>query len=215
MKEETLKVILGLSVILAALGLGAWGLHQSNLREQAARNWRDLNDRTNISIENQHNALKEARSVQQEHEDWIRGSGLGGIGNHHEEVEPASWLRQNQKETTHPDFRRVNGQLYNIRRSTNWHNHDGRLAAVQDDLTIVDIGPRAENRWIAARNLVAMTPGGNTYRPTSARAEFTFRALRVGTTEWNHVTVQLWDCGIPATAPGLQEAIKPKQPKQP
>lgn len=89
-----------------------------------------------------------------------------------------------------PDYRVVNGQLYNTSQSTLWDDKVGTAQAVDGRLDILLL---YGNKWIAVTNLDR--------RNVVSGRNINFRAMRVGRWVWRDLPMELWDAGTPAAAP--------------
>lgn len=113
----------------------------------------------------------------------------------------------------HPDFRRVNGQLYNTRYSTNWFDFRGEVVhATQNRLVIKN------SKFLrrATNSLPAGTPRShlpadydqyavltNYSAPVTTGQRINGAAMRIGQINYGNLTVELWDCGTPNLGPVL------------
>lgn len=92
------------------------------------------------------------------------------------------------------DYRTVNGQLYNIRRSTNWFNKAASVARRDGGIYVLKSTSLTHPGWFAVTNLP-------TEKATLGRT-LNFRAMRVGQWETDGgVPLELWDYGIPTAPP--------------
>lgn len=124
---------------------------------------------------------------------------------------------------TNPDFRRVNGQLYNTRHSTNWWTYVGNIYGVRNGVVVCEGGYRSMNPKPPPSKRPESRYGNiNTefFREIgNGRIAFTnfpnqngvvvgqwikVQAMRVGRFEYFTGTPdELWDCGTPNLVPVL------------
>lgn len=112
--------------------------------------------------------------------------------------------------TTVPWFREVDGQLYNTEYSRKWKYMGGEIKAIIDDKTIViqdftsvpdTYGQNEYGQTIveSSKKIYGIKYVVQNYDDKNAAVgeEKYFKAMRVGTTNFNNETLELWDYGKP------------------
>lgn len=123
--------------------------------------------------------------------------------------------------TALPSFREVNGQLYNTELSVSWQKFQGRCLRVTTNGVVVEILTPVYGRldespgWIEHGEQIGMNPSQQvllrydgsgkliflTNYPSAlqpaATQEFSFRAMKTGTVDFDDNKFELWDYGTP------------------
>ncbi len=96
------------------------------------------------------------------------------------------------------EFRVVNGQMYNIRRSQLWQDMNGQVQENEGNVFFLLTGSGKYVRWIAVKNLPPA-------QGISGR-EIQFRGMPTGRYQWGDKPLELWDCGTPPQPKVIQPA---------
>jgi hypothetical protein len=121
-----------------------------------------------------------------------------------------------------PNFREVNGQLYNNTRSKQWEKIDGKIVTVLSNAIVFQQITRVPDTYgqniYGTRTVTSFkeTPGlklvvRNYPTKNAAVGELMWvKVMRVGTTNYNGDTLELWDYGTPHIAMVVTTNYPPK-----